>query len=320
MNPGTGISDLRRALTPSGDDIEELPTESEVRAGVEQAWTTHQSGDYGLTAKILPGVVDGARMLAQEQPSDSTYRLLAESYQLAAVLLLGVRAEDLAVVAADRLQATADKVGDVSSNARAADTWAWVYSRQGRLDDAQDITVRAVDSAEPGSFRGASVEHLSSWCGLLQRGVQVAARNNDAGVVDDMISLAAAVGRRIGSDRVDQWTVSGPTNVAMHHVRAAMEMGDPRRALRLAEDVPQSASLPAAWWTRHLLDVAHAQYAVKRDEQSVATLLQVDRRAPGWLPYQGVAREIITGMRRREPPSRIRGLRQLIEIIGLEDR
>lgn len=320
MNPGTGISDLRRALTPVGDDLDELPTEAEVRAGVEQAWTTHQTGDYALTARILPGVVDGARVLAQEQSSDATYKLLAEAYQLAAVLLLGVRAEDLAVVAADRLQATADKVGDVSTNARAADTWAWVFSRQGRLDDAEDLTMRAADAAEPTSFRGADVEHLSAWCGLLQRGVQVAARNNNAGAVDDMISLAAAVGRRIGSDRVDQWTVSGPTNVAMHHVRAAMEMGDPRKALRLAENVPRSASLPAAWWTRHLLDIAHAQYAVKRDEQAVSTLLQIDRRAPAWLPYQGIAREIVTGIRRREPPSRIRGLRDLVEIMGLDEQ
>jgi transcriptional regulator with XRE-family HTH domain len=320
-NPGAGISELRRALTPAGDtEAEDLPTEDELRIGVEEAWKVHQSGNYVVTAKVLPGLVEAARLLSQQQPSDSTYRLLAEAYQLSAVLLLGVRAEDLACVAADRLQVAANQVGDTPTAARAADTWAWLYSRQGRLDDAQELTIRAADAAEPDSFRSASVEDLSAWCGLLQRGVQVAARNNDAGVVDDMISLAAAVGRRIGTDRIDQWTVSGPTNVAMHAVRSAVEMGDPRKALRLAEDVPQSASLPAAWWTRHLLDVAHAQYAVKRDEQAVSTLLQIDRRAPGWLPYQGMAREIVTGMRRREPPSRIRGLRQLVEIIGLEEQ
>jgi hypothetical protein len=143
----------------------------------------------------------------------------------------------------------------------------------------------------------------------------VASRKDDVGMVDDLINLAGAVGRRIGEDRIDQWTVSGPTNVAMHAVRSAVELGDPRKALRLAEDVPKSASLPAAWWTRHLLDVAHAQYAVKRDEEAAVTLLRIDRRAPGWLPYQGIAREIVTGVRRREPPSRIRGLRQLIEIM-----
>lgn len=317
-NPGAGIGEVRRALTPTGrSPLGELPSEAEIRLRANEAWKLHQSGDYALLARVLPGLIDGARVRAEEEPSDTAHRMLAEAYQLAAMLLLGVRSEDLALLAADRLQDAAYRVGDPNTVARSADTWAWLYSRQGRLDDAQDVTLAAADNVEPARFGSASSEDLSVWCGLLQRGVMVASRKDDAALADDLINLAGAVGRRIGEDRIDQWTVSGPTNVAMHAVRSAMEMGDPRKALRLAGDVPRSATLPTAWWTRHLLDVAHAQYAVKRDEEAVATLLRVDRRAPGWLPYQGLAREIATGLRRREPPSRIRGLRQLIETIGL---
>lgn len=318
--PGPGIGALRRALTPAPrSTLEELPTAVELRTNADEAWKLHQRGDYVLLARVLPELVEGARIRAQEEPGDETYQLLAEAYQLAAMLLFGVRAEDLACVAADRLQATADRVGDVSTEARAADTWAWLYSRQGRLDDAQDSAIRGADAAEPSRFGAAAPEELSVWCGLLQRGIMVASRKGDAGHVDDLISLASAVGRRIGEDRIDQWTVSGPTNVAMHAVRSAMDMGEPRKALSLTKRVPRSTSLPTAWWTRHQLDVAHAQYAVKRDEESVSTLLRIDRRAPGWLPYQGIAQEIATGMRRREPPSRIPGLRQIGEIMGLDD-
>lgn len=319
-NAGPGIGELRRALTPAsrGPHLVELPTAAEVRLSADEAWRLHQQGDYAMLARVLPGLVDGARIRAQEEPGDEAYRVLAEAYQLAAMLLLGIRSEDLACVAADRLQATAGNVGDPATVARAADTWAWLFSRQGRQDDAQEVTLRAADEVEPARFASASPEALSVWCGLLQRGVMVASCRDDAPMVDDLMSLASAVGRRIGEDRLDQWTVSGPTNVAMHAVRSAMELGDPRRALRLAGEVPRSASLPTAWWNRHLLDVAHAQYAVKRDEEAVATLLRIDRREPGWLPHQGMAREIVTGMRRREPPSRIRGLRQLVEAIGLE--
>lgn len=307
-------------MTPTPrSDLEELPTRAEIRASADEAWLLHQRGDYGLLARILPGLIDGARTRAQEQPGDVEYRLLAEAYQLAAMLLLGVRAEDLACVAADRLEAAAGRVGHSPTTARAADTWAWLYLRQGRLDDAQDVTLKAADNSEPAQFGSATSEALSVWCGLLQRGVMIASRKDDADMVDDLISLAGAVGRRIGTDRVDQWTVSGPTNVAMHAVRSVVELGDPRKALKLAEDIPKSASLPAAWWTRHLLDVAHAQYAVKCAEQAVSTLLRIDKRAPGWLPYQGIAREIVTGLRRREPPSRIRGLRRLIEVINLDE-
>jgi hypothetical protein len=317
-NPGAPIGDLRRALTPSTRfRLDELPTAEEIRMSADEAWRLHQHGDYVVLAKVLPGLIDGARIRAQEEPGDDAYRLLAEAYQLAAMLLLGVRSEDLASVAADRLQAAADRVGDSPTVARAADTWSWLYTRQGRLDDAQDAAIRGADAAEPSRFGSASPEDLSVWCGLLQRGVMVASRRDDADMVDNLISLAGAVGRRLGEDRIDQWTVSGPTNVAMHAVRSAMELGEPRKALTLAKEVPPQSALPPAWWTRHLLDVAHAQYAVKRDAEAVSTLLGIDRRAPGWLPYQGLAREIITGIRRREPPSRIRGLSRLVEVIGL---
>ncbi|HEY3685762.1 MAG TPA: helix-turn-helix domain-containing protein [Streptosporangiaceae bacterium] len=319
-DPGPGIGDLRRALTPAPRfALDELPTAAEIRTNADEAWTLHQRGDYVLMARVLPALIDGARLRAQEEPGDRADRLLAEAYQLAAMLLFGVRAEDLACVAADRLQDTADRIGDVPTKARAADTWAWLYSRQGRLDDAHDAAIRGADAAEPPQFGAAAPEDLSVWCGLLQRGITVASRTGDAGQVDDLISLASAVGQRIGEDRIDQWTVSGPTNVAMHAVRAAMDMGEPRKALSLARRVPRSDSLPTVWLTRHQLDVAHAQYAVKHNEKAVTTLLYMDRRAPGWLPYQGIAQEIATGVKRREPPSRIRGLRQLLEIMGLDD-
>jgi transcriptional regulator with XRE-family HTH domain len=319
-NPGAGIGELRRALTPApGSANSELPTEAELRMSADEAWELHQRGDYALLARVLPGLIDGARVRAQEQPRDGEYRLLAEAYQLAAMLLLGVRSEDLACVAAERLQAAADRVGDSPTSARAADTWSWILTRQGRLNDAQDVAIHGADTAEPARFATASPEDLSMWCALLQRGITVASRRDDAGMVSDLTGLAEAVGRRIGQDRLDQWTVSGPTNVAMHAARAALDLGDPRKALKLAKNVPPSATLPAAWWVRHLLDLAHAQYALRRDEQAVATLLQIDRRTPGWLPYQGVARQIVTEVRRREPPSRIRGLRKLIEVMDINE-
>lgn len=319
-NPGVGIGELRRALTPTpGSEVADLPTEAELRMSADEAWRLNQSGNYVSLARVLPGLIDGARIHAQECPGDTAYRLLAEAYQMAAMLLIGVRSEDLACIAADRLQATADRIGDTNSTARAADTWAWIYTRQGRLDDAQDAAVHGADATEPARFATASPEDLSTWCGLLQRGITVASRRDDAGMVADLVDLADAVGRRIGQDRLDQWTVSGPTNVAIHAARAVLDLGEPRKALKLAEKVPLSATLPAAWWARHLLDVAHAQYALKRDEQAVATLLHIDGRAPGWLPYQGVARQIATEVRRREPPSRIRGLRKLLEIMGIDE-
>jgi hypothetical protein len=127
------------------------------------------------------------------------------------------------------------------------------------------------------------------WCGLLRRGVMVVSRKDDAELVDDLLNLAGAVGRRIGEDRIDQWTVSGPTNIAMHAVRSAVELGDPRKALRLAEDVPCSASLPAAWWNRHLL--------VNLDTAKNGIVGSVQMKAPLWCKQGGHDRQAVLGRR-----------------------
>jgi hypothetical protein len=57
--------------------------------------------------------------------------------------------------------------------------------------------------------------------------------------------------------------------------------------------------VPPAWQARHLLDLAHAQYAIKRDDDALVTMRRIERITPGWLVYQGMAREIVRGMLRR---------------------
>jgi transcriptional regulator with XRE-family HTH domain len=295
--PGPGVVGIRRALTPGAEkSLEEGPAAADLGRSLRDAWDLHRSADHVVLAGVLPGLIDHARYLCEEQPGDVSFRLAAEAYHLAAVLLIGVRAEDLALVAADRLQAAAERVGDAPSVARAADTWAWLFCRQARLDDAERAALGAADGIEP-RFATAEPLALAMWCALLQRGITIAARKDDADRVADLLSLARAASARLGGNRDDAWTMSGPTNTAMHAVRASVDMGRPRDALRVR--VPDAESVPPAWQARHLLDVAHAQYVIKRDADALATLRRIDRLTPGWLVYQGLAREIARGMLRR---------------------
>lgn len=296
-DPGPGVVGIRRALTPGATaSLEDEPTAAGLGGSLCDAWELHRSADHVVLASVLPDLIDQARYLCGQQPGDASFRLAAEAYHLAAVLLIGVRAEDLALVAADRLQAAAVRVGDESSTARAADTWAWLFCRQSRLDDAERAALRAADDIEP-RFATAAPLALAMWCALLQRGIMIAARKDDGDRVGDLLSLAQAASARLGGNRDDGWTMSGPTNTAMHAVRAAVDMGRPRDALRV--QVPEPESVPPAWQARHLLDVAHAQYAIKRDADALATMRRIDRITPGWLMYQGMAREIVRGMLRR---------------------
>jgi transcriptional regulator with XRE-family HTH domain len=296
-DPGPGIVGIRRALTPGpAASPEDEPTAAVLQRSLRDGWQLHRNADHLVLASVLPEVIDQARYLCAQQPGDESFRLAAEAYHLAAILLIGVRAEDLALVAADRLQAAAEWVGDELSTARAADTWAWLFCRQSRLDDAERAALGAADSIEP-RFGSASPLALAMWCALLQRGIMIAARRDDRDRVRDLLSLAQASSARLGGNRDDGWTMSGPTNTAMHAVRAAVDMGRPRDALRV--QVPAAESLPPAWQARHLLDIAHAQYALKGDADALTTMRRIERLTPGWLVYQGMAREIVRGMLRR---------------------
>lgn len=296
-DPGPGVVGIRRALTPgAAASLEDEPTADGLQRALRDAWGLHRSADHVVLASVLPDLIDQARYLSGEQPGDVSFRLTAEAYHLAAVLLIGVRAEDLALVAADRLQAAAARVGDESSTARAADTWAWLFCRQSRLADAERAALGAADAIEP-RFATATPLALAMWCALLQRGIMIAARRDDGERVGDLLSLARAATARLDGNRDDGWTMSGPTNTAMHAVRAAVEMGRARDALRVP--VPEPESVPPAWQARHLLDVASAQYAIKRDADALATMRRIERITPGWLIYQGMAREIVRGMLKR---------------------
>jgi transcriptional regulator with XRE-family HTH domain len=306
-DPGPGVIGIRRALTPGmAPSLEDEPTAIGLGRSLRDAWDLHRSADHVVLASVLPDLIDQAGYLCAEQSGDTSFRLAAEAYHLAAVLLIGVRAEDLALVAADRLQAASARVGDEPSIARAADTWAWLFCRQSRLDDAERAALAAADRIEP-RFATASPLALAMWCALLQRGVMIAARRDDRERVADLLSLAQAASARLGGNRDDAWTMSGPTNTAMHAVRAAVDMGRPRDALRVR--VPDAESVPPAWQARHLLDIAHAQYAIKRDADALATMRRIDHITPGWLGYQGLAREIVRGMLRR--PGTTPGVRSL---------
>lgn len=119
-------------------------------------------------------------------------------------------------------------------------------------------------------------------------------------------------GRRAGGvpgyDGNHAWTAFGPTNVAIHRVSVAAELGDPAGALAAAAmiDVDQ---LPAGLRSRRAqvhLDVAWAQVQRKRDAEATLHLLEAEREAPESIRYNVMARETLREMlgRQRKKPSR----------------
>ena len=71
-----------------------------------------------------------------------------------------------------------------------------------------------------------------------------AARDNDIGATSDYLRRAGQAADHIHADRNDLWTSFGPTNVAIHGISVAVELGDVSETIRRAEQVNTTA-LPA---------------------------------------------------------------------------
>lgn len=89
-----------------------------------------------------------------------------------------------------------------------------------------------------------------------------AARDNDRPQAHEHLDQARKIAARIGEDRDDFGTEFGPTNVALHAVGVAVELGDAGQALDLARDI-KPERLSAERQARYDIDLAQA-HAMRR--------------------------------------------------------
>jgi hypothetical protein len=75
------------------------------------------------------------------------------------------------------------------------------------------------------------------------------------------------------------WTAFGPTNVAIHEVAVAAELGDYQRAAHLGQRVDASP-MPMERQVRHRLEVARALHFQRQQGDALALVLEAETRAP----------------------------------------
>ena len=243
-----GLLAIRKALT-SADlvglaeyaEAGPVPDMGELTASVDTAWTVWQAGQYDVLAATLPDLIAEARHTVREMTGDdqvTAYGLLATCCQVAAGVTVMVGAEDLAWTAVERSLTAAEQSGDQLCRASAAQFASWIYRRQGRYTECQQVATRAAERYEP-RMSTAEPAQLSIWGGLLIEASGAAARANRPTDADDLLAVAAAAAARLGEDRWDRWSVFGPRLVAQTRVINACEMGDYETACRAADQVPE---------------------------------------------------------------------------------
>ena len=113
------------------------------------------------------------------------------------------------------------------------------------------------------------------------------------------------------------WTAFGPTNVAIHRVATAMELGDVQLAL---DQGPQfdTSQLPTERRVRHALEVARAYSARNQVDEALSLILDAERLAPEQVRYHYIPRQLVTSWVWRQhgkPSLALSDLAQRIHVI-----
>ena len=133
---------------------------------------------------------------------------------------------------------------------------------------------------------------LSVYGTQLLAGSMAAARNDDRSTASEFLTAADTTARRLGSDENRLWTAFGPTNVAIHRVSTAMELGDVQVAIDLGPGLDTSA-VPTERRVRHSLEVARALSTSNKRDDALSTLLDAEQIAPEQVRYHFLSRHLV---------------------------
>jgi transcriptional regulator with XRE-family HTH domain len=291
------------------------------RRYVEQIWFEFQAGRVGRVVAVLPDLISTAQRLENDRENDKGgWAVSARIHHLAATTLSKVGEADLSWIAAERATAAAEQSEDVLSIASAARAGVHAFLANGRYDDAMNLGLTAARWLEV-RMRANDPVALSLAGMLHLRTAMAAARNQDRSTTTDLIRRATVAAEQV-DDAANHWqTGFGPTNVEVHRLAAAIELGD---IAHVAEHAPRVRieHLPTERRASHLVDTGKAQCLLARDDEALASFLRAEQVAPQIVRHSAVVREAVKAMHRRAPvtsrgrSSRLVGLASRCRAIG----
>ena len=143
-----------------------------------------------------------------------------------------------------------------------------------------------------------------------------AARHDDRATTSEFLAAADRTARWLGEDANLLWTAFGPTNVSIHRVSTAMELGDVQVALDLGPGLDTSG-VPTERRVRHALEGSRALSSTNRREEALASVLDAEQLAPEQGRYHFLSRHLVqTWIRtqRGKPGHSLTGLAQRLNV------
>lgn len=281
------------AGTPTAGEPPALAT---LRSDVGEVWDAYQASQYGFAARQLPLLLSDALLAVRTYSGgerDEANGLLAMVYQGAAMVLGKLGEPDLAWIAADRGLAAAQLSGNKVIMGSLFRSVTHCLLSTGRFETAAQLVRDAAGFLEPG-LGTATPAYLSVYGTLFLTGAMAAARAEDREATRQFLQEADSAATRLGGDANHMWTAFGPTNVAIHRVATAGELGDMQVAVDLGPQVDTS-DLPVERRVRHSLEVARALSAWNRVDEALESVLEAEQLAPEQVRHHYMSRELVLG-------------------------
>jgi transcriptional regulator with XRE-family HTH domain len=316
LKPPRGIPAIRRTVVGTRPPDIEPPAAAELRRDCERAAALGANGSLEKLASVLPDLLLGSRAaVAAEVPG--AWWCLASAYREAGGWARATGDMELALLAADRAVAAAERSGDELLVGAAERQVVNALMRLSRFDEAGSVYSDAVDALAPTNATPRA--GWSIWGVLhLQQSV-VAVPAGDVAGAWRVLRDARVAAEHVGPGHNDYWEAFGPAWVTAHEIWVALDSGDAVQALRIADTFDIDELPTPERRARVLLSLAHA-YALRRDDAAVvAVLLEAERHAPEVVRHQASAHELVRVLLGRERRSRTPGLRGLAERLGVAD-
>jgi len=316
----TLVPALRRALTywdlPPDLDTHprpwpELVTQAQTVARMRRA------AQHTALAEMLPGLL--METTAATHACDGTER--ERLFELLTVLLFAAHSvtyktgyEDLSAVVEDRISWAAAHSCDPLMGALAAWTRTTSMLQAGSYDIGQRLLARVETDIDPGG-RADNQEALRILGPLHLRSAILAARGGKADTARGHLAEARRIAESLGSvDGDGGWhqLSFGPSNVGIHEVAAAVELGDGGAAVARGQTLQLPRDLPKIRAGQHYVDLSRAQLWAGDRNGALESLYAARKLAPQQTRHMPTTREVVRMLvrshrRSNEPLTRLVG-------------
>jgi transcriptional regulator with XRE-family HTH domain len=268
---------------------------AELRERRDHIWLAVHGGRYvelaPCVASLIPELEQAVLVGANAELTEAARGLLSDTYQAVAAAMAKLGEADAASIAADRAAFAAETLHDRLAVAASLFRMAQTFLTLGRIGQAQAVAKMVIEGLDQRAAREPLPETLSL-CGAFHLVLATAAaRDHDRLQAHWHLDHAKEIADRLGGDRNDFGTEFGPTNVALHAVGVAVELGDAEEALDLACRI-EPGRLSVERQARYNISLAQAHAIRRQIDEALRCLEEAERLSPGQTRTDRIARAV----------------------------